>query len=60
MESDWNVSLFHYRNHGDDFGRVLVGLQVPEDDDSRFREFLASLGYRHVEETYNPVYKTFL
>ena len=56
----WNISLFHYRNHGAAYGRVLVGLQVPKDDRSALKEFLASLGYRWWEETDNPVYKLFL
>jgi threonine dehydratase len=60
MSQDWNISLFHYRNHGADFGRVLVGLQVPPRDKSAFRRFLAKLGYAHVEETANPAYELFL
>jgi len=60
LDIDWNVSLFHYRNHGDDFGRVLVGIQVPDTCDRRFKSFLETLGYTYVEETSNPVYRTFL
>jgi threonine dehydratase len=60
LEIDWNVSLFHYRNHGDDFGRVLVGIQVPDKCDNRFLNFLDTLGYSYEEETDNAVYKTFL
>lgn len=60
LDIDWNISLFHYRNHGDDFGRVLVGMQVPEKCDRRFLTFLETLGYRYVEETDNPVYAKFL
>lgn len=60
LDIDWNISLFHYRNHGDDFGRVLVGMQVPEKCDRRFLAFLETLGYRYVEETDNPVYEKFL
>ena len=60
MRPDWNISLFHYRNHGADFGRVLVGLQVPEDDEPAFQGFLAGLGYPHLEETNNPAYHLFL
>ena len=56
----WNISLFHYRNHGSAFGRVLCGMQVPEDDTDQFRDFLENLGYSHWPETDNPVYKTFL
>lgn len=56
----WNISLFHYRNHGAAFGRVLVGVQVPAEDDVAFQEFLKDLGYVHCEETDNPVYQLFL
>ena len=57
---EWNISLFHYRNHGAAYGRVLVGIQVPEAQRARFDEFLNKLGYRYWEETSNPVYKLFL
>ena len=57
---DWNISLFHYRNHGAAYGRVLVGIQVPTTQRSRFDEFLEKLGYRYWEESNNPVYKLFL
>ena len=60
MGHDWNISLFHYRNHGADFGRVLVGMQVPPEDTAAFREFLDNLGYPHWDETSNPAYKLFL
>ncbi len=60
MGGGWNISLFHYRSHGADFGRVLVGMQVPAKDKKKFREFLDSLGYEYVEETSNPAYKLFL
>ena len=60
LDMDWNVSLFHYRNHGDDFGRVLVGIQVPERCDKNLKSFLSTLGYRYAEETDNPVYPLFL
>ena len=60
MRPGWNISLFHYRNQGADYGRILVGLQVPEADNSAFTEFLDTLGYPHVEETGNPVYRLFL
>lgn len=56
----FNISLFHYRNHGSDFGRVLCGIQVPKADRAAFKQFLLDLGYRHNEETDNPVYKLFL
>ncbi len=60
MRPGWNISLFHYRNQGADYGRILVGLQVPEADNAAFAEFLATLGYPYVEETNNPVYRMFL
>ena len=56
----WNISLFHYRNHGAAYGRVLVGLQVPADDHKELKTFLNETGYRWWEETDNPVYKMFL
>jgi threonine dehydratase len=60
MSRGWNISLFHYRNHGADYGRVLVGMQVPPPDKAAFREFLDRLGYPSVEETSNPAYRMFL
>ena len=60
MKPGWNISLFHYRNQGADYGRILVGLQVPKADDKAFKAFLDTLGYPHVEETDNPVYRLFL
>ena len=60
MNPSWNISLFHYRNHGADVGRVLVGMQVPNGDHGEFDDFLAELGYRHWNETDNPAYKLFL
>lgn len=57
---EWNISLFHYRNHGAAYGRVLAGIQVPAENRQRFDSFLAKLGYRCWEETGNPVYKLFL
>ncbi|KAI0279345.1 tryptophan synthase beta subunit-like PLP-dependent enzyme [Russula aff. rugulosa BPL654] len=56
----WNISLFHYRNHGADLGKVLAGIQAPEEDSTRFSEFLRDLGYPYVEETQNVVYKRYL
>lgn len=56
----WNISLFHYRNHGDAFGRVLVGIQVPPEDNEKFQDFLSSLGYNYIEETQSPAYQLFL
>ena len=60
MSRGWNISLFHYRNHGADYGRVLVGMQVPPSDKGEFRRFLDRLGYDSVEETGNPAYRMFL
>jgi threonine dehydratase len=60
MAPSWNISMFHYRNQGADYSRVLVGLQVPKGERKAFREFLAKLGYRHWEETSNPAYRLFL
>jgi threonine dehydratase len=60
MRPGWNISLFHYRNQGADYGRILVGLQVPPKDDKAFDKFLDTLGYPYVEETSNPVYRLFL
>jgi threonine dehydratase len=60
MRPGWNISLFHYRNQGADYGRILVGLQVPAAENKAFDAFLKTLGYPYVEETDNPVYKLFL
>lgn len=60
MNPEWNISLFHYRNQGDDYGRVLVGLQVPPSDQDSFYDFLDNLGYPFWPETHNPAYKRFL
>ena len=60
MRPNWNISLFHYRNQGADYGRILVGLQVPLCDAKAFDGFLTTLGYPFVEETANPVYRMFL
>ncbi|HET8875624.1 MAG TPA: threonine ammonia-lyase, biosynthetic [Casimicrobiaceae bacterium] len=60
MSARWNISLFHYRNHGADYGRVLVGMQVPPRDSGAFRAFLDGLGYDYVEESANPAYRMFL
>ncbi|HSC14462.1 MAG TPA: threonine ammonia-lyase, biosynthetic [Gammaproteobacteria bacterium] len=56
----WNISLFHYRNHGSDYGRVLAGVQVPESDRPEFARHLAKLGYTYSDETENPAYRLFL
>jgi threonine dehydratase len=60
MNPGWNISLFHYRNHGADYGRVLVGLQVPRQEMGEFRRFLGRLGYPYADETRNPAYRLFL
>jgi threonine dehydratase len=60
LRQDWNISLFHYRNHGADYGRVLVGIQVPPRDKRAFQQFLRRLGYEYVDETQNPAYGLFL
>ncbi|KAG8890435.1 hypothetical protein FRB98_008470 [Tulasnella sp. 332] len=60
LQSDWNVSLWHYRNYGADVARVLVGIQVPEDTMERFHMFLKTLAYNYVDESDNPVFKKFL
>jgi threonine dehydratase len=56
----WNISLFHYRNHGADFGRVLAGFEVPDSEMGDFREFLDRLGYDYASEDDNPAYTFFL
>jgi threonine dehydratase len=58
--SDWNISLFHYRNHGSDYGRVLAGIDVPENETSELETHLAELGYTYWEESDNPAYTMFL
>ena len=60
LSHNWNISLFHYRNHGADYGRVLIGIQVPPEEKSSFRAFLDQLGYHYWDETKNPAYKLFL
>ncbi len=60
MSAGWNISLFHYRNHGADTGRVLVGMQVPPTEMQEFKTFLKTLGYAHWHETDNPAYRLFL
>ena len=60
MSRGWNISLFHYRNHGADYGRVLIGMQVPPRDKRKFHSFLERLGYPYHDETRNPAYRLFL
>jgi threonine dehydratase len=56
----WNISLFHYRNHGSDYGRVLVGVQVPDDERAQFGQHLEDLGYPYRDESENAAYRMFL
>ena len=60
MKSDWNISLFHYRNYGSEYGRVLMGIQVPGQDGDRFQEFLDETGYSYAIEADNPAYEMFV
>ncbi len=60
MGNSWNISLFHYRAQGGDFGRVLIGLELPAGQHEELNDFLDALGFYYVEETSNPAYKRFL
>ena len=60
MSPNWNISLFHYRNQGADYGRILVGIQVPTAEKKAFKTFLAEIGYQHWDETENQAYRLFL
>ena len=60
MGQQWNISLFHYRNHGSDFGRVLAGMQVPDGESAQFQQFLVDVGYDYVDESDNAAYQLFL
>jgi threonine dehydratase len=60
MPPDWNISLFHYRNQGADYGRILIGLQIPSDETAAFARFVDGLGYPYADETENPAYRLFL
>lgn len=60
MSPNWNISLFHYRNNGADYGKILVGMQVPPSEMSEWQGFLDTLGYRYWDENQNPAYKLFL
>ena len=55
-----NITLFHYRNHGADYGRVLVGVQISDGDGEAFRRRLDELGFEYAEETGNPAYRLFV
>ena len=60
MNPDWNISLFHYRNQGADYGRIVIGIQVPPGEKKQLKNFVAELGYPHWNESDNPAYKLFL
>ncbi|MEO0349325.1 MAG: threonine ammonia-lyase, biosynthetic [Cyanobacteria bacterium P01_A01_bin.15] len=60
MSPNWNISLFHYRNNGSDYGRIVAGIQVPFEDMDDWHAFLETLGYRYWEENDNPAYQLFL
>jgi threonine dehydratase len=60
MHPDWNISLFHYRNQGADYGRILVGIQVRAEEQLALQRFLDTLGYPHCDESDNPAYKLLL
>ncbi|MBD1863179.1 MULTISPECIES: threonine ammonia-lyase, biosynthetic [Trichocoleus] len=60
MSPNWNISMFHYRNNGADYGRIVVGMQVPPQEMQEWQAFLDTLGYRYWDESQNPAYKLFL
>jgi len=60
MSPNWNISLFHYRNHGADYGRILIGMQVPPQEKQSFEKFLSDVGYEYADESENPAYRLFL
>ncbi len=60
MNRSWNISLFHYRNHGTDYGRVLIGMQVPPKQRDAYQVFLDGLGYAYADESSNPAFHLFL
>jgi threonine dehydratase len=60
MSPNWNISMFHYRNNGSDYGRIVVGMQVPPQEMAEWQTFLDSLGYGYWDESQNPAYKLFL
>jgi threonine dehydratase len=60
MHPNWNISLFHYRNQGSDYGRILVGMQAPDREVGALTEFLETMAYPYTDETNNPVYHMFL
>jgi len=58
--TQWNITLFHYRNHGSDYGRVLAGIQIPPEESAQFAMHVRELKYVYTEETNNPAYRIFL
>ncbi len=60
MSPDWNISLFHYRNNGSDYGRIVVGMQVPPHETQEWQAFIDTVGYQYWDESQNPAYKLFL
>lgn len=60
LQASWNISIFHYRNHGADVGRIVVGVQVPPRERGAWQDFLDGLGYSHWDESTNPAYRLFL
>lgn len=60
MDRDWNISLFHYRSQGGEFGRVLIGLEIPDQNEQSLEIFFDNLGYHYIEETADPAYQLFL
>jgi threonine dehydratase len=60
ISPDWNISMFHYRNNGADYGRIVVGMQVPPHEMEEWQAFLDTLGYQYWDESQNPAYKLFL
>jgi threonine dehydratase len=60
LGSKWNISMFHYRNHGAAYSRVLMGVQVDAEEQGAFRQMLDGVGFRYSEETDNPAYQLFL
>jgi threonine dehydratase len=60
MSPNWNISMFHYRNNGADYGRIVIGMQVPPHEMAAWQAFLDTLGYLYWDESNNPAYKLFL
>ena len=60
MRPEWTISIFHYRNHGADTGRIVIGVLVKDSDIPLWNEFVLKVGYKNWEETKNPAYKLFL